>query len=78
MRLKSQPKTLIRSAALALTFAAAPLALSSEGGVVENTACGQDFAGTCCWELNSICNNGSNIDHQNYYFKESGSCKGST
>lgn len=70
-----QKKTIIRSAALAATLLAAPLAFSPGQGVTENQACGQKVpgTGTCCYQENAICITPTgNIG--NAYYKSEGRC----
>lgn len=71
--MRLSPKV-IRAAALAVTFVAAPVALGGKGAVVRiNDALCEKQVGTCCPQVGSLCNAGSG-DNQHYYYKESGPC----
>lgn len=65
--------TLPRGLFLAGAVALAPVIIA-KGGVHTNDACAEDVTGTCCHEVDSICNAGG-TDHVNYYYKSSGSCQ---
>lgn len=72
-----QKKTVLRSAALAVTLTAAPLAFSPAAGVTANEACAQTVknpgTGTCCYQAGSYCITPTgNIP--NYYYKSEGFC----
>ncbi|HEX8245682.1 MAG TPA: hypothetical protein VF541_19375 [Longimicrobium sp.] len=63
--------------AVACLAAAAPVKATPAGGLALNTACAQaedTGSGTCCPEPSSVCFvDGRTFN--NYYYKESGSCR---
>ena len=55
----------IRLAAVALSALAAPVAFTSHGAVVANTACAQQLSGgVCCYYLGSVCGNSPNLQYR--------------
>lgn len=75
-----QRKTIIRSAALAVTMVGAPLAFSPQQGMTVSEACAQyekkpdgPGTGTCCRQLGSICITPTG-NVSGYYYKAEGPC----
>ena len=70
-----QSRTITRALSLAAILAAAPLTISSAHGIQVSKACSQTelLTGTCCREMNSICNAGGG-DNPGYYYKSEGPC----
>ena len=66
-------KGVLRLGAIAGGLMALPLTINSSGGVAFNEAVCEQQVGTCCRQLDSICNAGGG-DHTNHYYKESGPC----
>lgn len=66
----------IRMGALAVTLSVAPLSFASRDNrlVRLNDAFCETQNGTCCREPGSWCNIGT-VDHEDYYYKPSGSCR---
>lgn len=63
----------LRLSIVALALTATPVAFGDSRGELLKSNDAYCLTGTCCREAGSICNAGG-LDHQDYYYKESGPC----